>query len=91
MQAVEPATQSIQRQGGRRAVPHACGLTVGHVVVLPQHTQHSLLPVATAELVPDDRVPVEAGLDVGPLQALTGSPHNGHLVHNGSLTGLVLA
>lgn len=54
-------------------------------MVLPQHTQHSLLPVATAELVPDDRVPVEAGLDVGPLQALTGSPHNG------SLTGLVLA
>ncbi len=60
-------------------------------MVLPQHTQHSLLPVATAELVPNDRVPVEAGLDVGSLQALAGSAHNGHLVHNGSLTCLVLA
>jgi len=83
--------QSMQRRRRRRGVPHACGLTVGHVVVLPQHAQYSLLPVATAELVPDDRVPVEAGLDVGPLQALAGSAHNGHLVHNGSLTCLVLA
>jgi len=47
--------------------------------------------MATAELVPNDRVPVEAGLDVGPLQAFAGSAHNGHLVHNGCLTRLVLA
>ncbi len=82
---------SIKRQRGRRGVPHACGLTVGHIVVLPQHTQHSFLPVATAELVPNDRIPVEAGLDVGPLQALAGGAHNGHLVHNGGFTCLVLA
>ncbi len=60
-------------------------------MVLPQHTQHSLLPVPTAELVPNDRVPVQAGLDVGSLQALAGRAHNGDLIHNGRLTGLVLA
>lgn len=87
---LNPQHHSIQRRRRRRAVPHACGLTVGHVVVLPQHTQHSLLPVAAAELVPDDRIPVETGLDIGSLQALAGSPHNGHLVHNGGLTCLVL-
>ena len=60
-------------------------------MVLPQHAQHALLPVAAAELVPNHRVPVEARLDVGPLQALARPPHNGHLVHNGGLAGLVLA
>ena len=42
-----------------------------------------------AELVTNDRVPVEAGLDVGPLQALASSANDGHLVYNGCLTRLV--
>lgn len=60
-------------------------------MVLPQHTQHAFLPMPTAELVAYDWVSVEAGLDVGPLQALAGRAHNGHLIHNGCFTGLVLA
>ena len=74
-----------------RCSPHASGLTVGHVVVLPQHTQHPLLSVPAAELVPNDWVPVEPGLDVGPLQPLAGCAHYGHLVNDGRLTGFVLA
>lgn len=73
------------------AVPHAGGFTVGHVVVLPQHTQHALLPVPAAELVPNDRVSVETGLDVSPLQALVACANDGHLVYDGRLAGLVLA
>ena len=49
------------------AVPHAGGFTVGHVMVLPEHTEHALLPMPAAELVTDDRVAVQAGLDVGSL------------------------
>lgn len=60
-------------------------------MVLPQHAQHALLPMPAAELVPDDRVSVEAGLDVGPLQALVACADNGHLVHDGRLAGFVLA
>ena len=71
-------------------VPHASGFTVRHVVVLPQHAQHALLPMPAAELVTNDRVPVEAGLDVGPLQALASCADDGHLVNNGCLAGLVL-
>lgn len=71
-------------------VPHASGFTVRHVMVLPQHAQHALLPMPAAELVTNDWVPVEAGLDVGPLQALASCTDDGHLVNNGCLTGLVL-
>ena len=60
-------------------------------MVLPQHAQHALLPMPAAELVPDDRVSVQAGLDVGPLQALAACANDGHLVYDGRLAGLVLA
>ena len=82
-------TAVVTALGG--AAPHAGGFTVGHVVVLPQHAQHALLPMSAAELVPDDRVPVEAGLDVGPLQALAAGADDGDLVDDGRLAGLVLA
>ena len=89
----QPTTSGEQQgQCSRQwGLPHASGFTVGHVMVLPQHTQHALLPMPAAELVTNDRVPVKAGLDVGPLQALASSADDGHLVYDGRLTGLVLA
>ena len=71
-------------------IPHASSFTVRHVMVLPQHTQHPLLPMPAAELVTNDRIPIEAGLDVGPLKALASSANDGDLIHNGRLTSLVL-
>ena len=82
------AAMAVQQAMG---LPHPSGFTVGHIVVLPQHTEHALLPMPAAELVTNDRVPVEAGLDVSPLQALARRADNSHLVYNGRLAGLVLA
>ena len=81
---------STGNAAGSRGLPHASSFTVGHVVVLPQHTQHALLPMPAAELVTNDRVSVEAGLDVGPLKALASGTDDGHLVYDGCFTGLVL-
>ena len=59
-------------------------------MILPQHTQHALLPVSAAELVPNDWIPVEAGLNVDLPQRVLRSANDGDLIHNGSLASLVL-
>ena len=66
-----------------QSTPHASCLAVGHVMVLPQHAQHTLLPVATAELVSNDWVPVQAGLNVHFGQCLAAGANDGDLINNG--------
>ena len=60
-------------------------------MVLPQHAQHALLPMPTAELVPNDRVSVQPGLDVDLGQGFAAGANDGDLVHNGSLLSLLPA
>ena len=60
-------------------------------MVLPQHAQHTLLPVATAELVSNDWIPVQAGLDVHLRQCLAAGANDGDLVNNGCFLSLLPA
>lgn len=60
-------------------------------MVLPQHTEHTLLSMPAAELIPDDGVPVEPGFDVDLGQGFAAGANDGDLINNGSLLRLLPA
>lgn len=60
-------------------------------MVLPQHAQHPLLPMATAELVSNDGIPVQAGLDIHLGQRLAAGANDGDLINNGCFLSLLPA